>query len=235
VTIHPAEQGSAAWLEARAGIVTASELDNLVTPLFEPRTGEMVNTYLATKLAERWLQGPLPGFSSFATEQGTLLEDEARPWYELEHNTTVQRVGLCIADNGRVGCSPDGLIGEDEGLEIKCPQPTAHVKYLLAGTLPKQYAAQVHGSMLVTGRPWWVFLSYRRGFPAFVLRVRRNDVFCAKLQTAIDAFLATYDEAWEKLCDRNGGPPPKREPATQPKSPYIDVYDRSVPLHDIIP
>jgi hypothetical protein len=227
VKIHPADQGSIDWLQARAGIVTASELDNLVTPEFEPRKGEMVKTYLATKLAERWIQRPLAGFSSFATEQGNILEDEAKPWYELEFSEPITRVGLCIADDERMGCSPDGLLGEHGGIEIKCPEPTAHVKYLLADQLPKDYRAQVHGSMLVTGRPWWKFLSYRRGFPKLLLTITKDDEIQQKISAAVYDFLVLFEAGWKKLCERNGGPPPKRKvfvPSPESEdNPYVDI------------
>jgi len=208
--IHQDEQSSVDWLYDRAGVITASEFSEIVDTKFEPRTGETPKTYMAAKLAERWIQGPLMGFSSFATEQGNVLEDEARPWFELTYECEVQRVGLVTTDDGRIGCSPDGLIGKEGGIEIKCPEPTAHVKYLLAGELPKQYSAQVHGSMLVTGRPWWRFVSYRRRFPALVLQVNRDEKIISKLQAALDEFLEDYDAAYEKLVERNGGPPKVR-------------------------
>ncbi len=221
------QQGSLEWLQARAGLVTASELDNIITPEFEPRKGEMVKTYLATKLAEKWIQGPLAGFSAFATEQGNILEDEAKPWFELEFGESITRVGLCVSDDGRFGCSPDGLLGDHGGIEIKCPEPTAHVRYLLADELPKQYRAQVHGSMLVTGRPWWKFLSYRRGFPKLILQITRDDEIQQKLHAAIEDFLVLFEAGWQKLCERNGGPPPKRKDfVPSPESadnPYVDL------------
>jgi hypothetical protein len=211
------QQGSLEWLIARAGVPTASEFDNLVTPEFKIRTGEMPQTYLATKLAEAWLQGPLPGaggsgFGTFAMEQGNVLEDEAKPWYELEYSQTITRVGFCTTDDGRIGCSPDGLIGEDSGIEIKCPEPTAHVKYLLAGDLPKQYRAQVQGCMFVTGRPSWKFVSYRRGFPKLVLTIERNQEAQDTLQIVLDDFIASFSEQFAKIVERNGGLPPKRKP-----------------------
>jgi len=154
----PMEQGSVSWMQARAGIPTASEFDSLVTPEFKVRTGEMPKTYVAKKLAEAWLGGPLLTFNTFDMDAGQILEEEAIPWWELEFGQTVQRVGLVTTDDGRVGCSPDGLL-ENCGLEIKCPKPETHVGYLLKGDLPKDYRAQVHGGMYVTGYPQWNFLS----------------------------------------------------------------------------
>jgi len=200
--IHKVAQGELEWLTLRMGRVTASEMDNLITPTFEQRKGEMPHSYLCSKLAEAWRGKPLPGFSSHATEQGQILEDEARRWYCFEFDQEqVHNVGFVEHDNGRCGASPDALIGEDGGLELKCPEPQTHVKYLLGGELPKIYTAQVHMSLYVTQRPWWRFVSYRRGFPPFVLKVERDEAICEKIEAALESFYKTYDAAMKKLRD----------------------------------
>jgi len=198
--IHECTQGQSEWLNARLCKVTASEAGEILTPEFEIRKGETPKTYLAKKLAEKALNRPIDGFSTFATENGEILEMEARAWFALEHDQyTVRQVGFIEGDDGRCGCSPDALLDEDGGLELKCPQPTNHVKYLLEGTLPKDYAVQVHFSMFVTGRPYWMFVSYRRKLPPFVLRVERDEAIMAKIQAALTAFYARFDEAMKIL------------------------------------
>lgn len=192
-------QGEHEWLQARVGKVTASEADNLLTPEFKARTGETPHTYLSRKLAERVLNRPLEGFTSFATEQGEMLEMEARKWFKFEYSHKVRQVGFVEHDDGRCGCSPDALLDDDGGLEIKAPQPTNHVKYLLDGTLPKDYAVQVHFSMFVTGRPWWMFVSYRRKFRPFVLRVNRDETIMAKIAATLADFYRKFDAALERL------------------------------------
>lgn len=196
---HECAQGEAEWLQHRIGKVTASEASSLLTPLFAVKTGEGPKTYLYEKLAEGWRGKPLPGFSSWATQEGQLLEDEARRWYSLESDDAVQNVGFIEHDDHRCGCSPDGLIGEDGGLELKAPQPTNHIRYVMEGVLPKDYAPQVHFSLYVTGRPWWRFVSYCRGFPPLVLTVQRDEAICAKIQEALTGFYAAYDAAMLKL------------------------------------
>lgn len=211
-------QKSVAWMISRAGKPTASEFDALVTPKFEIRKGQMPTSYLAKKVSEVWLGGPLAGFNTFDTDQGNILEEEALPWFELEFGVTVDRVGLCTTDDGRIACSPDGLIGEEGGLETKCPEVHTHVGYLLAGTLPDAYAAQVHGSMFVTGRPWWKFLSYRRHFPPLLLTVERDEKIQAVLAEVLAAFLVRLDAGMARLTEINGGPPQRRalpKPAQQ--------------------
>lgn len=191
----------------RCGIPTASEFDSLVTPEFKIRTGEMPKSYLAQKVAEVWQGGPIASFNSFDVDQGNILEQEAVPYYELLQGCQVDRVGLITTDDGLVGCSPDGLIGDDCGIEIKCPAVHTHVRYLLDGTLPKDYNAQVHGGMFVTGRPRWRFLSYRRHFPPLLLTVERDETIQEQLAEALALFLARLHEANKRLEELNGGPP----------------------------
>lgn len=204
------EQGSEAWLRARSEIPTASEFGNLITPKGEIRKGQMPQSYLAEKLAQKWLGGPLPGFGSWATEQGGIREGEAIPWFCFEHSVQIDRVALCTSDDGRVGCSPDGLIGDDGGIEVKCPGAAVHVKYLLSGTIPDDYIPQVQGSLFVTGRPQWTFLSYFPKFPALVLQVEPDAEFQEHLAEALALFLAKFESGWQRLCDLNGGPPPEK-------------------------
>lgn len=208
------EQGSEAWLRARSELPTASEFHNLLTPKGKLRDGEMPKTYLATKLAQRWLGGALPGFGSWATEQGAIREDEAIPWFTFEYGVQIDRVAFCTSDDGRIGCSPDGLIGEDSGIEVKCPAPQTHVKYLMGGVVPDDYVAQVQGELFVTGRPKWIFLSYCPKFPALVLQVKANEEYQEAIAEAMAMFLTKFDSGWKALCDLNGGPPPPGPKAT---------------------
>lgn len=205
------KQGSTEWLMARAGIFTASEFDNLITPLWKAREGTGVETYIFRKLAERCMGIPLQNTAnSFALEQGVILESEALPWYSFAHDTEVNRVGFVTSDDGRCGCSPDGLIGEDGGIEIKCPQPDTHLKYLLTGGVPKDYLAQVHGSMFVTGRPWWQFLSYSRQFPPLLVRVQRDDRIMAAIGAALADALVDFDEKFARISAlKDGAEAPK--------------------------
>jgi hypothetical protein len=205
------KQNSLEWLSARAGLPTASEWDALISPKGEIRKGGMPDSYLARKVAEKWI-GPLPGFSTLDMDFGRILEEEAIPWYELEFNCTITRVGLVTDEEGLIGCSPDGLLGDDCGLEIKCPNPDTHVKYLLLDRVPDDYIAQVQGSMLVTGCPRWQFVSYRRRFPKLVIDVERNEKFCAALAEALGLFQVKLENAWQRICDCNGGEPRRLDP-----------------------
>ncbi|MFH1555187.1 MAG: YqaJ viral recombinase family protein [Pseudomonadota bacterium] len=201
-------QGTEDWLRARAGIPTASEFGNLVSPTGKVRTGEMVETYLCRKLAERWTGAPLPStYSGGGLEQGSLRESEAVPWYALTSGREIVPVGFITTDDGRFGCSPDGLFEDGSGIEVKCPDLHTHVKYLLDGALPAQYIAQVQGSILVAGAPEWTFLSYCRALPPLVVAVQADETLIETLQVALEAFCARLDAGYERLVELNGGPP----------------------------
>lgn len=204
------QQHSLEWLSARAGIVTASEVDALVSPTFEIRKGLGVSSYLAQKVAEKWIGGALPGLMDLSMELGNILEEEAIPFYEFEFDQKVSRVALITDDGNRYGCSPDGLIGEEGGIEIKCPEAKNHTRYLLLGKLPQDYATQVHFSMYVTGRKWWKFMSYRRGFPPFLITVERDDKIQSVFKEALDEFLAKLDAAMIRMVEMNGGQQPRK-------------------------
>lgn len=224
------EQNSLEWLTARAGLVTASEIDALVSPTFEIRKGAGVQTYLAQKVAEKWLSGPIPGHMDLTMEIGHILENEAIPAYEFDYNQKIQRVGLVTDDFDRYGCSPDGLIDKDGGIEIKCPEPKSHVKYLLENKLPNDYMTQVHFSLFVTGRRWWKFMSYRRGFPTFIITVERDEEKMQVFQTALNAFLPKLDSELNRLIALNGGERPAkntfREALMREEQPQDEMYGR---------
>jgi hypothetical protein len=221
--IHDCEQGTLEWTKLHFGIPTASGLDNLITPEFELRKGETPKTYIYKKVAEKLQGRPLIDLSasSFMLEQGMIVEEEARPWYALEYDKNVRKVGFITTDDGRFGCSPDGLIEENLseeclglknisvlngvgyncGLEIKSPAAHTHVKYLVNGVLPKEYAAQVFGSMFVTGFKKWIFVSYRRGFPALVIEIYRDQKAMEAIERAIDSFHSEFNRAMTRISN----------------------------------
>ena len=184
---------------ARTGVVTASEADALLTPEFAIRKGEGVQTYLYEKLAEKRFGFKQDAPSTWAMDQGNVVEKIALPWYEFAHDVTIDRVGFCVSDDGRIGCSPDGLIGEDGGVECKAPQPPKHLEYLLKGEVPKAYRVQVQFSLYVTGRKWWKFLSYHPYLPPLLVHVEPDPVAQEAINTALVSFFAQFDAAHAKL------------------------------------
>lgn len=208
--VHPAAQGTEEWLNARAGIPCASEIDALISPLGKIRTGEGPKTYLSKKLAEWWdwdRSSTAHSSASFWMEQGRFLEDFAIPWYELEFNTKIERTGFLTTDDMSIGCSPDGLIGEDCGIEIKSPMLETHIKYLLNGEVPSEYIGQVQVGLFVTGRKLWKFVSYRRKLPALIIDVFPNEQFHENLRLALERFHGYFEDGKARLIELNGGPP----------------------------
>lgn len=192
-------QLSPEWLAVHIGKPTASEFKQFMTTKYKAREGDMFTSFVAKKVAQAWLGRSLGSFSTFSTEQGQLREDEARPYAMLELNEEIDQVGFITGADGRCGCSPDGLIGEDSGVEIKCPEPQTHVRYLMEGVVPDDYLPQVNGSIYVSGRKRWVFMSYCVGFPALMLTVKRDEKIMAAIGEALTKFYSSFDAAFDVL------------------------------------
>lgn len=197
------QQGSLEWFKARLGMPTASEFDQFMTTSFEYRDGKTPETYLYERLAERMTGKPLPGaFSAWSVERGQILEEEARPFFEMETGMDTKAVGFVIGDDDRCGCSPDALVGDNAGLEIKCPFPQTHLKYLDYGRVPPEYVTQVQGSLYVTGRERWHFLSYHRKLPALHVTVERDEEIMKKIGACLNQFYEKFDAALQRLTSR---------------------------------
>ena len=195
--IHDVEQGSEAWHKLRIGRPTASKFGEIISPK-KLQPSASAEKYMHQLLAE-WIIGqPCNMVSNKFMERGTELEPEARKLYELLHHN-VDQIGFCTTDDGLVGCSPDGLIGKDGGLEIKCPMAPTHVKYLLdPAKLYEDYKLQVQGSIFVTGRSWWDMWSYAPGMPGVIYRVEPDDV----VQNALSAHLKIFTQELEIFKQR---------------------------------
>lgn len=190
------EQGTPEWHAARMGIPTASQFARIMTPAKRGYSSQ-ASGYICELIAE--LRGvEKDRYTSDAMQHGIDTEAEARAWYAFTRDIDVRQVGFCMTDDGRFGCSPDGLVGDDGGAEIKCPEPKTHVEYLLDGGLPLAYKCQVHGSLFVTGRAWWDFVSYCPPMPELVVRVTPDD-FTDALRGALDRFHAEFEAAKKKI------------------------------------
>ncbi len=206
------KQGEPSWFAARCGVVSASEVKNLITDSGEPRKGKMPETYLYSKLAERWTGEPHHVGGSFAMEQGSLREGDPLALYEFETGVKLERVGFILADGGQVGCSPDGINYEiPMGYEVKSPYRQTHLEYLLRGEMPPEYMPQVQCSMLVTGYKAWTFVSFAPRFPVFRLTVPRDEEYIQGLWDSIEQFNAKLERSFKRLVELNGGPPKPRE------------------------
>lgn len=209
-------QGSPEWLAARMGLVTASELKYLLTPKCEPRkwSTEMPNTYLASKLSEKWSGEPDEGFVTEAMENGSIREKQAVPWYEGIFEVRIHPVGFIITDEGTFGASPDGMFDDGAGIEVKVPKRKTHTKYLLADGVPDEYLPQVHGCIFATGAAYWKFLSWNVGFPNHIVTVERDEAAMLRIAEAVADFSERFRRGFERMVDMNWGElpaPPKFE------------------------
>lgn len=196
--IIPCVQGSPEWAAARLGVVTASEIDALVSPEGKVRTGEGPRSYLYKKLCERVLGFANSG-GSWSTEQGQVLEMEAAPWYNFTYNAKIQHVGFITTDDGRCGASPDGLLGEDGGIEIKSYQPENALRVFMEGVVPKEHTVQIQTALFVTQRKWWRFLSYSRQWPHLLLTVEPDPKLQATIKAALEIFYEAFDAALARI------------------------------------
>jgi hypothetical protein len=202
------------WFEARAGKISGSELGNLITDkgkIRDWKTG-MPNSYLHRKLAEKWRGAPMETFTgSRQTDQGNILEPQARNYFAALLESDITEIGGMESDDGRLWCSPDGIIGETVGLEIKCPNADTHVGWLLDGPhVPEEHVLQVQFALFVTGWPTWRFLSYVKDMPHLAVNVTPDDELQETIMEAVACFKAKFDADWDRLCELNGGPPPPR-------------------------
>jgi len=191
------EQGSPEWFSARAGIPTASEFHTVMAK--GKGGGESITrkTYLL-KLAGEIITGePMESFTNAHMERGKAMEDEARDLYSFMTDSDPLRVGFVT--NGKAGASPDSLIGERGGLEIKTKLPHLLIDLLLKGEMPPEHKAQVQGCMWITEREWWDFTAYWPKLPLFTKRIIRDDTYIRTIADAVDQFNDELDATVARL------------------------------------
>lgn len=206
--IHlPVEQGSEEWHKARLGIPTSSEFTRIVTPKGALSGSTTRYRYACELIAERMLGHPVNDYVSDWMLRGQDLEDRAVAYYELQRDIDTQRGGFCKIDAAlmhksefySVGCSPDRLVGDDGGLEIKCPSETIHVATLLGlEDVLVKHRLQVQGSLWITGRKWWDFLSYHPELPPALMRIERDEEFIGTLSKHVRAFCVSLEELYAR-------------------------------------
>lgn len=183
----------------RLGIATASNFDSIITS-----TGELSKTlpkYALQLASELLITEPEEIYKSFDMMRGNELEPEAREAYQEFTFNYVEQVTFIKCDG--YGYSPDGLIGDDGLLEIKCPNQTTHTKYLFENRLPVEYVQQVQGGLFASRRQWCDFVSYHPNFQEdkrlFIKRVYRDEELIKKLEVGIMKAIAMRDEFLGKI------------------------------------
>lgn len=200
------EQGSPEWLALRAGKVTASRVADVIART-KMGWGASRANYMAELIAERLTGQPAPSFSNAAMQWGTDKEPEARDYYAFITGATVEQIAfvhhLTVADSG---ASPDGLVGDDGLVEIKCPSTSTHIDTLLGAVGPSKYMTQMQWQLACTGRKWCDFVSYDPRMPEsmqlFVTRIERDDDVIAVLEKDVAEFLVEVAEKVAALTER---------------------------------
>ena len=197
--VYDFPQGSDPWKQARLGVVTASGLDRILTgKTLKPSAQQ--DAYLHQLVAEMVIGAPLDDASSEFMERGVQMEGEAADFYAYSRGSTLSTVGFITRDDGRVGCSPDRLVGDDGLLEIKCPAAHTHVSYVInPDALVTAYRAQVQGQMLVTGRKWVDLMAFNPAMSEVVVRVEPDKKYLDALVPELESFLKRLDEALAKV------------------------------------
>lgn len=199
-------QGSDAWLQARLGKVTASRIADLAA---RTKTGWGASraNYMAQLIAERLTGVPGETYTNAAMQWGIEKEPEARAAYEFRFDKSVIEVGFVphrIIEMS--GASPDGLVGDNGLVEIKCPNTATHIDTLLGGSVPSKYDLQMQWQMACTDRSWVDFVSYDPRMPEsmrlFVYRVKRDQAKIIELEATVSVFLDEVSSKVEALSKR---------------------------------
>lgn len=190
-------QGSDEWFAARLGRVTASRVADVMAKTKTGYSASRAN-YMAELIAERLTGTPAERFTNAAMQWGTDHEDAARQLYAFKHDVEVEPVGF--VPHPRVamsGASPDGHVGGDGGVEIKCPNTATHIDTLIGGEIPGKYQTQMLWQMACSGRAWTDFVSFDPRLPGhmrlFVKRLHRDDIRIAEMEREVEAFLSELD------------------------------------------
>ncbi len=197
------EQGTPEWFKQRCGKATASRISDIVAKTKSGYSTSRAN-YMAQLVVERMTNQVAESYTNAAMEWGIENEPFARAAYEAKTGNMVDQVGAI--DHPRIAlsaASPDGLVGDDGCLEIKCPNTATHIDTLLGDEPAKKYYDQMQWQMVCANRSYCEFVSFDPRMPAhlqlFVKRIERNDRYIAELEQEVIRFLAEVDDKVKKL------------------------------------
>lgn len=165
-------QGSDAWLAARCGLLTASEMKLILTPALKGASNDKARSHFWELLAQRITGHVEPRYISDDMLRGMEDEGDARKLYAARY-APVAECGFITNDEWgfTLGYSPDGMVGDDGLIEIKSRRQKFQVETILSGQVPDEYMMQIQTGLLVTGRAWCDFVSYSGGLPMATIRV----------------------------------------------------------------
>lgn len=195
------EQRSEEWFQARLGKVTASRVADVLAKI---KSGESASrrNYKIQLVSERLTGEKQETYVNQAMQDGIDREQFARDRY-VQQFGEVEEVGFIQHPTLEAGASPDGLVGTDGIIEIKCPMGSTHTETLMTQEVPSKYVPQIQFQLLVTGRKWCDFVSYNPMFPenlqVFVRRVFANKEYQQELEDEVKQFLKEVDDVINKL------------------------------------
>jgi putative phage-type endonuclease len=195
------EQRSEEWFQARLGKVTASRVADVLAKI---KSGESASrrNYKIQLVSERLTGEKQETYVNQAMQDGIDREFYARERY-VQQFGEVEEVGFVKHPTLEAGASPDGMVGDDGIIEIKCPMGSTHTETLMTQDIPSKYVPQVQFQLLVTGRKWCDFVSYNPMFPehlqVFVKRIEADPVYQKELETEVKQFLKEVDDVINKL------------------------------------
>lgn len=199
------EQGSDAWRAARLGHVSASSVADVMSKgKTEGSESDTRKSYRMKIVAQRLTGDSGDTYTNAAMEWGTEQEPFARMAYEAARNVMVDKTGFWLHPTiPWVGVSPDGLVGDDGLVEIKCPNTTTHLEWVFSGKAPAKHMKQIQCQLWVMGRQWCDFVSYDPRLPQrnrlFIVRVPRDEKMIAQMEADVVKFLAEVDEMIQLL------------------------------------
>lgn len=190
VTYHnDFDQGSVQWAAQRCGMLTASQMDLILTPTLKVANNDKQRGHVYELLAQRITKNVEPQYVSDAMLRGEDEEIAARELYS-EKYAPVTQCGLITNDSFgfTLGYSPDGLVGDDGLIEVKSRRQKFQMQTIIEGVLPIEFALQIQTGLLVSSRKWCDFISYSAGMPMFVFRVEPDLVVRNAILEAAQSF-----------------------------------------------
>jgi len=197
-------QRSDEWFKARLGKVTASKISDAIAKLKSGEPAATRRNYMAQLLCERLTGKASESYTNSAMQWGVDNEDKAREMYQFISGNDVQEIGFVDHPTIKMsGASPDGLIGDDGLIEIKCPNTATHIDYINSGTVPAEYKNQMLFQMSCTNRKWCDFVSYDPRLPGnlqlFIIRYDLDKDQEKIILDGINNFLSELYETEKKL------------------------------------
>ena len=192
------KQNSEQWFQEKLGKPSASNASKIITNDGTPSKQRI--SYLYELAAEIITSKREEGYQNSNMLTGQEREEESKTLYELLYDVKVTQVGVIYKDKAKEFlCSPDGIVNNEYGLELKNVLPKTQVKYLLDNVLPSEYFSQIQFSLYVTDFKFWDFCSYYPGLKPLLIRVARDEKFIRALRIELEIFCGELKEIINKI------------------------------------